>query len=198
MLWFGYLTQEHYRSNSESRFYGRSITKAPYGSRDMSKRGMKNGTSPGKKSIYEDRYYRPDNFPKGLTRKVVESISHIKNEPGWLTSFRLKAFEIYEQKPMPTWGFFPNFNVDIDSYTHYIGSNQQKKKSWDEVDPEVLKSFERLGIPEHERKYLAGIEAMNDSETVYANVKKELTELGILFCDIDTAIREYPEIVKNI
>ncbi|EMG19168.1 hypothetical protein LEP1GSC150_3232 [Leptospira interrogans serovar Copenhageni str. LT2050] len=151
-----------------------------------------------KKSIHEDRYYRPDNFPKGLTRKVVESISHIKNEPGWLTSFRLKAFEIYEQKPMPTWGFFPNFNVDIDSYTHYIGSNQQKKKSWDEVDPEVLKSFERLGIPEHERKYLAGIEAMNDSETVYANVKKELTELGILFCDIDTAIREYPEIVKNI
>ncbi|EMY04435.1 hypothetical protein LEP1GSC029_4137 [Leptospira interrogans str. 2002000626] len=80
-----------------------------------------------KKSIHEDRYYRPDNFPKGLTRKVVESISHIKNEPGWLTSFRLKAFEIYEQKPMPTWGFCPNFNVDIDSYTHYIGSNQQKK-----------------------------------------------------------------------
>lgn len=80
-----------------------------------------------KESIHENRYYRPDNFPKGLTRKVVESISHIKNEPGWLTSFRLKAFEIYEQKPMPTWGFFPNFNVDIDSYTHYIGSNQQKK-----------------------------------------------------------------------
>ncbi|OCC30205.1 SufB/sufD domain protein [Leptospira interrogans serovar Canicola] len=94
--------------------------------------------------------------------------------------------------------FFQTSNVDIDSYTHYIGSNQQKKKSWDEVDPEVLKSFERLGIPEHERKYLAGIEAMNDSETVYANVKKELTELGILFCDIDTAIREYPEIVKKI
>ncbi|MDV6235757.1 Fe-S cluster assembly protein SufB [Leptospira ellisii] len=148
-------------------------------------------------SLTEDRYYRPDNFPKGLTRKVVESISHIKNEPDWLTSFRLKAFEIYEQKPMPTWGFFPNFNVDIDSYTHYIGSNQQKKKSWDEVDPEVLKSFERLGIPEHERKYLAGIEAMNDSETVYANVKKELTDLGILFCDIDTAIREYPDIVRK-
>ncbi len=147
--------------------------------------------------LAEERYYKPDNFPKGLTRKVVESISHIKNEPGWLTEFRLKAFEIFQQKPMPTWGFFPQFNVNIDDYVHYVGSNQKKKKSWDEVDPEVLRSFEKLGIPEHERKYLAGIEAMNDSETVYANVKKELTELGIIFCDIDTAIQEYPEIVRK-
>ena len=144
-----------------------------------------------------DLYYSADNFPKGLTKKVVESISHIKNEPTWLTEFRLKAFEIYTQKEMPKWGFFPKFDVDIDSYVHYVGSNQKKKKSWDEVDPEVMRSFERLGIPEHERKYLAGIEAMNDSETVYANVKKELTDLGIIFCDIDTAIKEYPEIVKK-
>jgi Fe-S cluster assembly protein SufB len=144
-----------------------------------------------------EEYYKADNFPKGLTKKVVESISHIKNEPAWLTEFRLKAYEVYESKPFPTWGFFPEFKVDIDSYTHYIGSNQSKKKSWDEVDPEVLRSFEKLGIPEHERKHLAGIEAMNDSETVYANVKKELTDLGIIFCDIDTAIREYPEIVKK-
>lgn len=147
--------------------------------------------------LVEERYYAADNFPKGLTKKVVESISHIKNEPGWLTEFRLKAFEIYQQKEMPKWGFFPDFQVDLDSYVHYVGSNQKKKKSWDEVDPEVLRSFERLGIPEHERKYLAGIEAMNDSETVYANVKKELTDLGIVFCDIDTAIREYPELVKK-
>jgi len=110
-----------------------------------------------------DLYYSADNFPKGLTKKVVESISHIKNEPSWLTEFRLKAFEIYTQKEMPKWGFFPKFDVDIDSYVHYVGSNQKKKKSWDEVDPEVMRSFERLGIPEHERKYLAGIEAMNDS-----------------------------------
>lgn len=144
-----------------------------------------------------EEFYRPDNFPKGLTRKVVESISHIKNEPSWLTEFRLKAFEVYLEKPMPTWGFFPEFHVDLDNYVHYIGSNQKKKKSWDEVDPEVLRSFEKLGIPEHERKYLAGIEAMNDSETVYANVKKELTDLGIIFCDIDTAIREYSAIVRK-
>ncbi|MEM7181805.1 MAG: Fe-S cluster assembly protein SufB [Spirochaetota bacterium] len=145
----------------------------------------------------EKEYYQADNFPKGLSRKVVESISHIKNEPGWLTEFRLKAFEIYESKPMPKWGFFPEFQVDIDNYVHYVGSNQKKKKSWEEVDPEVLRSFERLGIPEHERKYLAGIEAMNDSETIYANVKKELEDVGIIFCDIDTAIREYPDIVKK-
>ncbi|MCB1142197.1 MAG: Fe-S cluster assembly protein SufB [Leptospiraceae bacterium] len=142
-------------------------------------------------------YYQADSFPKGLSKKVVESISHIKNEPGWMTEFRLKAFEIYLQKEMPTWGFFPEFSVDIENYVHYVGSNQKKKKSWDEVDPEVLRSFEKLGIPEHERKYLAGIEAMNDSETVYANVKKELNDLGIIFCDIDTAIREYPDLVRK-
>lgn len=144
-----------------------------------------------------EQYYRADNFPKGLTRKVVESISHIKNEPGWLTEFRLKAFEVYNSKPMPTWGFIPEANINLDNYVHYVGSNQKKKKSWDDVDPEILRSFEKLGIPEHERKYLAGIETMNDSETIYANVKKELTDLGIIFCDIDTAIKEYPEIVRK-
>ncbi|MBI3395182.1 MAG: Fe-S cluster assembly protein SufB, partial [Spirochaetia bacterium] len=108
-----------------------------------------------------------------------------------------KALEIFESKPMPAWGFIPQFKIDLESYVHYVGAGNKKKKSWDEVDPEVLRSFERLGIPEHERRYLAGLEAMNDSETVYANVKKELADVGILFCDIDTAIREYPEIVKK-
>lgn len=142
-------------------------------------------------------YYEPDAFPKGLSKKVVESISHIKKEPGWLTEFRLKAFQVYQEKPMPSWGFIPQAKIDLENYVHYVGSNQKKKKSWDEVDPEVYRSFERLGIPEHERKYLAGIETMNDSETIYANVKKELTDLGILFCDIDTAIQEYPDIIKK-
>ena len=138
----------------------------------------------------EPAFYQPDGFPRGLNRKVVESISHIKNEPGWLTEFRLQALDTFQSKPMPTWGFIPQFNINLEDYVHYVGSNKQKKKSWDEVDPDVLESFERLGIPEHERRYLAGLEAMNDSETVYANVKKELEELGIIFCDIDTAIRE--------
>lgn len=144
-----------------------------------------------------ERYFEPDAFPAGLSRKVVESISHIKNEPGWVTEFRLKALEVFESKPMPDWGFIPHFHLDLESYTHYVGAGNKKKKSWDEVDPEVLASFERLGIPEHERRYLAGLEAMNDSETVYAGVKKELEDLGILFCDIDTAIREYPDIVRK-
>jgi Fe-S cluster assembly protein SufB len=145
----------------------------------------------------KDYYYPADGFPKGLSRRVVESISHIKSEPGWVTEFRLKALEVYKQKPMPRWGFFPRFDIDLESYTHYIGSGQRKKKSWDDVDPEILRSFEKLGIPEHERAKLAGLEAMNDSETVYANVKKELDDVGILFCDIDTAIREYPDLVKK-
>jgi len=125
----------------------------------------------------EPKYYEPDKFPKGLNKKVVESISHIKNEPGWVAEFRLKALEIFFSKPMPNWGFIPHFNIDLNSYVHYVGSNRKKKKSWEEVDPEVLESFERLGIPEHERKYLAGLEAMNDSETVYANVKKRIRRI---------------------
>lgn len=145
----------------------------------------------------EPRFYPPDGFPKGLSRKVVESISHIKNEPGWLTEFRLKALKVYQEKPMPTWGFIPRFNINLEDYVHYIGSGQQKRKSWDEVDPEILKNFERLGIPEHERRKLAGLEAMSDSETVYANVKKELEDVGIIFCDIDTAIQNYPELVRE-
>ena len=148
--------------------------------------------SPTKKS-----YYAPDTFPKGIDRKVVESISHIKNEPGWLSEFRLKALEVFEKQPMPKWGFFPDFDVDLDDYVHYVGASLKKKKSWDEVDPEVLRSFERLGIPEHERRYLAGLEAMNDSETVYANVSKELDALDIIFCDIDTAIHEHPDLVRK-
>ncbi|GBF49558.1 Fe-S cluster assembly ABC transporter permease [Leptospira ryugenii] len=145
----------------------------------------------------QPEFYAADSFPKGLTRRVVESISHIKNEPGWLTEFRLNAFQVYLEKPMPTWGFIPQFHINLDDYVHYVGSHQKKKKSWDEVDPEILRSFEKLGIPEHERKYLAGIETMNDSETIYANVKKELTDLGIIFCDIDTAVKEYPELVRQ-
>ncbi len=142
-------------------------------------------------------YYRADAFPKGISKRVVESISHIKNEPGWVTEFRLKGLSLFQTKQMPTWGFIPQFKVDLEDYIHYVGANAQKKTSWDEVDPEVLRSFEKLGIPEHERRHLAGLEAMNDSETVYANLKKELTDLGILFCDIDTAIREYPDIVRE-
>ena len=148
-------------------------------------------------NLKESDYYKPDAFPPGITRRVVESISHIKNEPGWVTEFRLHALEIYEQKAMPTWGFIPLAKIDLENYVHYVGSGQKKKKSWDDVDPEVLASFDRLGIPEHERRYLAGLEAMNDSETVYANVKKELDDLGIIFCDIDTAIREYPDLVRK-
>ena len=148
-------------------------------------------------SKQDSEYYAADAFPAGLSRRVVESISHIKNEPGWVTEFRLKALDVFEAKPMPAWGFLPGFEIDLDAYVHYVGSNKQKKKSWDEVDPEVLRSFERLGIPEHERRYLAGLEAMNDSETVYANVTKELQDLNIIFCDIDTAIREHPELVRK-
>ena len=78
--------------------------------------------------LAERQYYEPDAFPCGINKMVVESISHIKNEPGWVTEFRLKALAIFEAKPMPQWGFIPHFNIDLDSYVHYVGSGQRKKK----------------------------------------------------------------------
>ena len=75
-----------------------------------------------------DGFYKPDSFPKGLTKKVVESISHIKKEPDWVLEFRLKAFQKYLEKPYPEWGFFPKFDIDIENYTHYVGVNHKKEK----------------------------------------------------------------------
>ncbi|MCL6637715.1 MAG: Fe-S cluster assembly protein SufB, partial [Alicyclobacillus sp.] len=135
-------------------------------------------------------------FQKGLSRKVVEEISMMKNEPGWMTDFRLRSLEVFYQKPMPHWGANLD-DLDFDDITYYVKPTEKKGKSWEEVPEEIKNTFDRLGIPEAEQKFLAGVSAQYESEVVYHSMRADLEKLGILFCDTDTALREYPEIFKE-
>ncbi len=133
---------------------------------------------------------------RGLTRRVVEEISYQKNEPKWMRDFRLEAYEIFMSKPMPTWG--PDLSrLNFDEIVYYIKPTERQGRSWDEVPEDIKRTFDRLGIPEWERKFLAGVGAQYDSEVVYHNLAKQWEEQGVIFVDTDTAVREYPELVKE-
>jgi len=136
---------------------------------------------------------------KGLTRDIVAQISELKNEPGWMTDFRLRAYDIFMSKPMPTWGDTAALSeIDFDGIQYYVrASDVANAQSWDDVPEDVKRTFDRLGIPEAERKFLAGVSAQYDSEVVYHNIRADLDKLGVIFCDMDTAVREHPEIVKK-
>jgi len=131
----------------------------------------------------------------GLSESVVEEISSIKNEPEWLRKFRLKALKIFYEKPMPLWGADLS-RVDFDRIHYYIKPSDIKARSWDDVPEYIKKTFDRLGIPEAERKFLAGVGAQYESEVVYHNLQKELEKKGVIFVDPDTAFREYADIFR--
>ncbi|MDT7865277.1 MAG: Fe-S cluster assembly protein SufB, partial [Thermoproteota archaeon] len=135
-------------------------------------------------------------LPKGLNEDIVREISRIKNEPSWMEEFRVKAFKIFMEKPMPTWGVDLS-KLRLDDIHYYAKPTSKKGRSWDEVPEYIKRTFERLGIPEAERKFLAGVGGQYDSEVVYHNLRKELEKQGVIFVDTDTAVREYPEIVKK-
>lgn len=133
---------------------------------------------------------------RGLTRRVVEEISYQKGEPKWMRDFRLEAYEIFMSKPMPTWG--PDLSrLNFDEIVYYIKPTERQGRSWDEVPEDIKRTFDRLGIPEWERKFLAGVGAQYDSEVVYHNLAKQWEEKGVIFVDTDTAVREYPDLVKE-
>jgi Fe-S cluster assembly protein SufB len=133
---------------------------------------------------------------RGLTRRVVEEISYQKGEPKWMRDFRLEAYEIFMSKPMPSWG--PDLSrLDFDEIVYYIKPTERQGRSWDEVPEDIKRTFDRLGIPEWERKFLAGVGAQYDSEVVYHNLAKQWEEKGVIFVDTDTAVREYPDLVKE-
>ncbi len=135
-------------------------------------------------------------FQKGLSRKVVEEISMMKNEPGWMTDFRLRSLEVFYQKPMPNWGGDLS-ELDFDDITYYVKPAEKKGKTWDEVPQEIKNTFDRLGIPEAEQKFLAGVSAQYESEVVYHSMRADLEKLGIIFTDTDSALRDYPELFKE-
>lgn len=133
---------------------------------------------------------------RGLTRDTVIEISKYKNEPEWMLEFRLKAYETFISKPMPTWG--PDLSiVDFDNTIFYSKPSEKVEKSWDDVPSEVKDTFEKLGIPEAEAKYLSGVSTQYDSEVVYENMIAEVEEKGVIFMDTDRALRQYPELFKK-
>jgi Fe-S cluster assembly protein SufB len=133
---------------------------------------------------------------RGLTRSTVEEISAFKKEPDWMLQFRLRAYEHFVQRAMPTWTDGLD-RIDFDKIVYYRKPSDREEKSWDDVPDQIKATFERLGIPEAERKFLAGVGAQYDSEVVYHSVKEELTKIGVVFMGTDQALIEYPDIVKK-
>lgn len=133
---------------------------------------------------------------KGLTRDVVKEISREKNEPLWMRDFRLKSLDIYNSKPIPTWGADLS-ELDIENIITYVRPDTDLTQSWDDVPSYIKETFDRLGIPKAERESLAGVGAQYDSEIVYHSLQKALLEKGVIYTDIETAVKEYGDIVKE-
>lgn len=135
---------------------------------------------------------------RGISRKVVEDMSRMKGEPEWMRNKRIGSFEIFERKPIPTWGVdLSTLNFDDLVLYQPPGANSGRFDSWDDVPQEQKDTFEKLGIPQAEREHLAGVVGVWDNEPIYEGLKQEFADLGILFCSMDTAIEKYPEIVQE-
>jgi Fe-S cluster assembly protein SufB len=133
----------------------------------------------------------------GLTEKTIDYISDVKGEAEWIREFRKRALKVFNDKPMPThWASRDLENIIFDHIRYYLAKGQRPTRSWDEVPDDVKATFERLGIPEKERKFLAGVEAQFDSEAAYSNVKEELTKEGVIFVNSTEGLREHPEIFR--
>jgi Fe-S cluster assembly protein SufB len=133
---------------------------------------------------------------RGLTRDTVREISGFKNEPTWMLEFRLRAYDHFVKRPMPNWGGDLG-KIDFDKIVYYRKPSDREEKSWDDVPEKIKATFEKLGIPEAERKFLAGVGAQYDSEVVYHSVREELSKLGVVFMGTDQALIEYPEIFRK-
>jgi Fe-S cluster assembly protein SufB len=154
-------------------------------------------------SDYTERYgfHDAENYlfkaPKGLTRELVEKISEFKNEPQWMREFRLKSLDHFLAREMPTWGSPMLAEVDFDNIHYFVRASEKPERSWDDVPEDVKKTFDRLGIPEAERSFLAGVGAQYESEVVYHQVNKDLEDQGVIFLDMDSALRDHEELVRE-
>ena len=132
---------------------------------------------------------------KGLDAEIVAQISEMKNEPAWMRDFRLKSLEIFNSKPMPKWG--GAINIDFQDIYYYLKPTDRQGHTWDEVPQEIKDTFDKLGIPEAEKKFLAGVKAQFESEVVYGSLKDELSQKGVIFTDTDSALRENPDLFRE-
>ena len=133
---------------------------------------------------------------KGLSKDTVIEISKLKDEPQWMLDFRLRSFEIFMQKPMPTWGGDLS-SIDFQNIYYYMKATDKVEKNWDDVPENVKNTFEKLGIPEAEKKFLAGVGAQYESEVVYHSLREDLAKQGVLFLDTDQALKDHPELFKK-
>jgi Fe-S cluster assembly protein SufB len=154
----------------------------------VANQGYKYGFSVKSKNTY--------NSGKGLTREIVKDISLQKNEPKWMTDFRLNAFDIYRKMPLPNWGADLS-GINYDDIHYYVKPEGQLERKWEDVPEKIKYTFEKLGVPQAERKFLAGSGAQFDSETVYHNLKESLRKKGVIFEDTNKALLEFPEIFKE-
>lgn len=133
---------------------------------------------------------------KGLDREIVEQISKMKNEPEWMLQFRLDSLETFFKKPTPNWGGKLD-DLDYQDIFYYVRASDRQETSWDDVPEDIRKTYDRLGIPEAEKKYLGGVKAQYESEVVYGSLHEDLSEKGVIFTDTDSALRDYPELFRE-
>jgi Fe-S cluster assembly protein SufB len=152
------------------------------------------------KGDYQYGFHDPDHSVfrarKGIDREIVTQISEMKGEPDWMLDIRLHALEIFLRKPMPQWGGYLN-DIDFDDIYYYVKPTDAEGRTWDDVPDDIKNTFDRLGIPEAERKFLAGVGAQYDSEVVYHSMKEELQEIGVIFVSPDQALQEYPDLMRE-
>ena len=153
---------------------------------------------------YEEKYgfHTPEKYAfkskKGLSRKTVEEISGMKSEPDWMRQFRLRALEAFLKKPLPAWADLELLRrIDFENIYYYIKPTEKQAKTWEEVPTEIKETFEKLGIPEAERKFLAGVTAQMESEVVYHSIREDLVKQGVIFLGMDDGLKQHPEIVKK-
>jgi Fe-S cluster assembly protein SufB len=151
---------------------------------------------------YREKYgfFDPEKFvfkaKRGLSKEIVEEISWMKQEPEWMTKLRVRSYEIFKRKKMPTWGADLSV-IDFDNIFYFLKSTEKQGTTWEEVPEDIKRTFDKLGIPEAERKFLAGVSAQYESEVVYHSLHQKLTDQGVIFTDTDTALREHPGLFKE-
>ena len=151
---------------------------------------------------YKEKYgFHDDIAPifkarRGLNKEVVAQISEMKGEPTWMRDFRLKSYEFFEKKPLPRWGGAVN-EIDFQSIFYYLKPVDDQGKTWEDVPADIKRTFDKLGIPEAEQKFLSGVGAQYDSESVYHKIKEELSNKGVIFLDTDNALKEHPELFRE-
>jgi Fe-S cluster assembly protein SufB len=156
----------------------------------------------GVRDTYDEKYgfHMEENYAfksqKGLNADIVRQISRLKNEPEWMTEFRLKAYDIFLSRPMPEWGSDLS-GIDFDDIYYFVRATDRQGRDWDDIPSEIKETFDRLGIPEAEQKYLQGVTAQYESEVVYHSIRKDLESKGVIFTDMDSGLRDHPELVRQ-